>query len=162
VTTRVQNIRRIDPNEWQHFDENVYVGRYAYLRSGRFEGSEWRNSGLGNPFRFLETDSNADKRMRLVTYLRWLNLQLEAHGLLRNTFRQLRDKNLGCWCLDWDGKGPVPLCHAAYLARVVDLFAVSEVQAVCVSNFGEFLIRTGHDNSLPSGREWAFINRVQP
>ena len=31
-------------------------------------------------------------------------------------------KPLGCWCLDWDGTGPLlPLCHAAVLAEELNL-----------------------------------------
>jgi len=135
MTTTVVKVNGFSPNEWTEDDGNRYVGRSLFLRSGRYEGQTWPNSGFGNVFRFQDHFTKAERIECLFFYVRELSHNMNETQILRKAFYELRDKVLGCWCVNWNGLGEVPLCHAAWLARIVDLFHSSE-QGVLVTPSG--------------------------
>lgn len=117
----VINVSGQDPVGWQVQPQNFYVGRFVYLRSGEFEGESWGNSCFGNPYRFEAFKTTKEKRDILFCYLRHLKEKMNKYPLMRQDFLSLQGRVLGCWCLKWDGLGEFPpLCHAAYLARLVN------------------------------------------
>lgn len=132
--TTVQKVNGISPVEWQSDTNNVYCGRSFDIKSGKYAGQEWHTQGWGNPFKLYDFYGRAEKTELLFHYVRELALKLSKSGMLLNQFKELYGRNLGCWCVNWDGHGEVPLCHAAWLARIVDILAVRP--AVLVSPFG--------------------------
>ncbi len=135
MTTRVLKVNGINPNEWQGNPGNEYCGRRVIIKNGPHYGAVWENIGFGNCYKFEADDTDEDKRLKLFHFVQGLNVSLLKAKMLRNRFAKLAGKNLGCWCLNWDGEGRVPLCHAAWLARIVDLFeeTVDGKKAVAVS-----------------------------
>jgi hypothetical protein len=121
VITRVVKVNGLDPNVWQGNPQHVYVGRKVVLRSGAYQGAVWTNLGFANEYKFDADD--ADKRAKLFAYVQGLKVSLERSPVLRKRFSMLAGKTLGCWCVNWDGKGVRPNCHAAWLAGIVDAFA---------------------------------------
>lgn len=150
MTTTVVKVNRLNPTEWQANERHRYVGRYVFLRSGQYEGQSWANSGFANQIRFADGDSNAVKRFKLFSYVEALKQKLEDEPLLMQIFRYLPTKVLGCWCVNWDGLGDVvPLCHAAYLARMLDCLVDRRSVGVTVTPEGRIEPYTGL--SIPSG-----------
>lgn len=145
MITTVQNIRGQNPEEWLANPNNVYAGRWQRIRSGRNAGKEWQNSGLGNPFQFAELDRVDERRYKLFLYLKSIAAQLDENAMLRSIFRSLPGKKLGCWCGDWDGKQKILMCHAAWLANVVNLLADVRVMGVAVSETGIFSLFANRD-----------------
>ena len=89
-----------------------YVGR-------AFAG--WRNTIWGNYGRLACPDEFRDDfvgvhRYHETLYALWLACDKGA-------------KPLGCWCLDWDGTGPTPACHAAVLAEQLNQEFADEIAA---------------------------------
>lgn len=123
LVTTVVRVNGLNPKEFLRAgDRNRYVGRFIKIRNGRFKDMEWPNSGFGNRYRVSEEDGNAERRAKLYAYFVALAIRLQTESMLRNLFFQLQGKALGCWCVDWNNDTPgVPLCHAAWLARAVDL-----------------------------------------
>lgn len=139
VITTVQNIRGQNPEQWLANPKNIYAGRLIRLRTGINKGTHWPESGLGNPFKFAELDRIDERRYKLFLYLKSIAAQLDENAMLRSIFRSLPGKNLGCWCENWDGhKQPIPMCHAVWLANVVNLLADVRVVSVWVSEKGCF------------------------
>ncbi len=126
MTTTVTKVNGLSPAEWLSDENNVYAGRSYDIRSGKHAGEVWHTSGWGNPFRFQDHFGRAEKCDLLFKYIRELARKLTNSGLLLKAFRELPGRNLGCWCCDWDGIGNVPLCHACWLARIVDTMFPSE------------------------------------
>ncbi len=121
--TTVVRVNGLNPKVFLHNGaKNRYVGRFIKLRSGRFKDMEWPNSGFGNKFRVDEEDGNKERQQKLYAYMVVLAVRMQSITSLKNLFFELQGKALGCWCLDWNNDTPgVPLCHAAWLARTVDL-----------------------------------------
>lgn len=134
--TTVVSVRGLNPDEWMSDPQNVYVGREFFIRQGKHQGLIWPNSGLGNPFKFEAGFTLADKIQWLVAYCRHLKQVLNTQPIAREKFFGLQGKTLGCWCVRWSGLGAVPLCHAAWLARIVDLYAEPESIGVAVLSTG--------------------------
>ncbi len=124
--TIVVKVNGKSPELWQAEPGNKYVGRLLVLRSGRYQGQMWGNSGFGNPYIFREKDDRTKRREKLLQYCYRLGNQLKTHGMIRDEFIGMAGKTIGCWCVDWSG-GTIetPLCHACYLAQLVDLFHVT-------------------------------------
>lgn len=139
--TTAQKVNGKSPEAMLADPNNVYVGRSVYLRSGEFAGQVWPNSCLGNPFRVERHDSALERTEKLFKYVEWLAEQLK-NPLVRKDFDNLRGKNLLCWCVNWGGCGKVPLCHAAWLAAMVD--GMGEF-GVAVSDRGTFASITQSD-----------------
>lgn len=108
----------------QSDSKNVYVGGFSYIRSGRFEGQQWRPQGYGNPFKL---DPEIPNRVRAAQdmvdrFEAYIARQMKQHPeRLRPVLKNLIGKTLWCWCCSWDGVSqPRPLCHAAVLADWVN------------------------------------------
>jgi hypothetical protein len=162
MITTVQNVRGQNPEEWLANPKNVYCGRWQRLRTGRYAGQHWPESGLGNPFKFMELDRPDERRYKLFSFLKWLATELETNIERRNIFRTLPGKNLGCWCVNWDGLKQLPMCHAAWLANVVNLLADVRVLSVAVSEKGSFAaLRRGDRPQLLRSHtyEWVLFDQ---
>ena len=101
---RVVNVRKLRTPEQRA--TVVYVGR-------AFAG--WPGTPYGNHHRLPCPDE----------YRRWLLLAIPDDVLaqhLANLWELTGQgaKPLGCWCLDWDGTGPTPGCHAAVWAELLN------------------------------------------
>ena len=120
MPTTVQKINGLSPTEWLADPNNVYAGRSYDLKSGKYQGETWHTQGWGNPFKFQEHFTLAEKSELLFAYVRELAVKLSKSAFLVQQFKELQGRNLGCWCTNWDGLGDVPLCHACWLARIVD------------------------------------------
>ena len=68
-----------------------------------------RTTPFGNPFRVV-----IDPRIAVASFERWLNTTKSGIELKQKAIRELRGKNLACWC------GPTAPCHAEVLLRVVN------------------------------------------
>lgn len=122
----VTKVNGKSPNEWTAIQTNKYVGRHLYLRSGKYADETWPNSGFGNPYRFEKQDSHSEKRSKLFAYCGWLKETLVRSRIIRDAFGELVELAkadtvvLGCWCVEWYGRGMTPLCHAAYLSAIIN------------------------------------------
>ncbi len=108
------------PDEIQADPISIYVGRFHYIRSGRFAGQQWRPKGYGNPFR---PDVEIENRLLAMTdcinrFEAYLARQMQTEpARMVPAMRNLIGKRLWCWCCTWDGVSlPRPLCHAAVYA----------------------------------------------
>lgn len=131
MPTTVTKVNGLSPTEWLADPNNVYAGRSYEIRNGRHVGETWHTSGWGNPFRFQDHFGRAEKCDLLFKYVRELALKLQNNGGLLRAFKELPGRNLGCWCTDWDGTGNVPLCHACWLARIVDTMFEEDLEVMC-------------------------------
>ncbi|WP_397570619.1 DUF4326 domain-containing protein [Schlesneria sp. T3-172] len=145
--TTVVNVRGLNPDEWTADPQNVYVGREFFIRQGKHEGLIWPNSGLGNPFKFENGFTLTEKIEWLFRYTRHLKDVLNTQPLNREKFLGLQGKTLGCWCVRWNGMGDVPLCHAAWLARIVDVYSEPFSTGVVVERSGRILQRAEETDS---------------
>ena len=90
MTERPRRIQRQRTRGWRMPPNTVYVGR----------PSKW-----GDPYE----DSSDSRRGALEAYCWWLLVTPLGHRLLDEARRELRGKNLACWCpLDVE-------CHADVL-----------------------------------------------
>lgn len=100
----------------------VYVGRRC---------AGWPASVWGNPYKpelvYIGQRPRMTAEMRalavqqcLLCYRGWLTARLQCEPATWD-LSLLRGKRLGCWCCDYDGVSePMPLCHAAVLARLAN------------------------------------------
>ena len=137
--TTVANVRGLDPVEWRKDINHFYVGRHVHIRTGKFARRTWGNSCFGNPFRFDKDATEDEKRLLLVNYFQHMKQQLGCYQSIWQSFKMLPGKTLGCWCCDWPGQEldpqnykPLPLCHAAWLAALVDIYFSPEWQGALV------------------------------
>lgn len=104
-----------DPVAWRADPLNLYVGRGVTLRSGRYAGLTWPNSGWGNPYKVSVDQTRYEREQVLVRFQQYL--ASKEGKLLRDALPGLFGLRLGCWCCDWDGiTQPRPLCHACVYA----------------------------------------------
>lgn len=134
--TSVVCVRGLNPTVWQQDVEHVYVGRQAYLRSGPFAGESWGMSCFANPFKVERHMTRDERLIILFSYCQHLRRLLNTSPIAAQHFFLLQGKILGCWCFRWSGHGEPPLCHAAWLARIVDLYAASGSKGVLVTQSG--------------------------
>lgn len=126
MTAIVVKVNGLSPEEWQADPTHIYVGRDFFIRRGPYAHQKWDNSGLGNPFKFEEDDTPVEKRMKLFGYCKWLKTQLTASSILNDKWRGIvgmaatETVSLGCWCMNWNAIGHPPLCHACYLADIIN------------------------------------------
>ena len=83
--------------EWMDDKDHVYVGRKV---GSWLEGSQW-----GNPFN--------PKEHGLETCLRLYEEHIMTSPELSSALGSLKEKNLGCWCLDSN------MCHANTLLKLI-------------------------------------------
>lgn len=90
-----QRIQRRRVKGWKMPAGAVYVGR----------PTKW-----GNPFKIGPSDNDA----AVVMYERWLTITPEGRQIIAAVKRELRGKDLACWCrLDQE-------CHADVLLRIAN------------------------------------------
>jgi hypothetical protein len=84
-----------DLHEWLEDPNNVYIGREGYMtvdgKRCRREGSIW-----GNPFKVR---NESDRDARIASYKAYIVQRIKDENLYEELER-LRDKCLGCWCVD--------------------------------------------------------------
>lgn len=154
MTCTVQKLNGVNSTEWMDQPGNKYVGRYVRIPGGKNAGHHWPNSGFGNPYKF-ENDSESGKRVKLLEYCRHLKRKLNSCKIVSTEFMRLvglaakGQLVLGCWCMDWDGRGKVPLCHAAYLARIIEHLEFKGRTACKISSSGEFSLVYADDAYVP-------------
>lgn len=98
----VTKVNTLKPDERRFV---CYVGR----RHAGWPETKWANTGrLSCPGAFRDSLLAMPKK------------QLDF--LLESLWRESQNgtKPLGCWCLDWDGIGPTPRCHAAVWAELLN------------------------------------------
>jgi hypothetical protein len=142
----VARVNGESPTAWSESRSKFYVGRHVPLFSGRWAPAHWPKTSFGNEFKFVKEDADEDKRQKLSMYLCRLDEEMNSipgsrvGELFKSMIAARVRKNItiGCWCLNWDGSGIVPLCHAAYLARCLDWFRDKRVDQVQVTYDGVF------------------------
>ena len=116
---KVGNLRKetkdktITLKTWMDDPDNVYVGRRGRIFIGTGEDKEifhYKGSKYANPYKVgtKEGEYTLEKSIKLY------KKHLEEDGLQEKAKKELKGKNLGCFC---DQKG---LCHAKVLAEVVN------------------------------------------
>jgi hypothetical protein len=75
---------------------------------------------LANPYPLKKGASDFERSKVLAQYRGWFGQLPDKAGLLRDLWRDTEAGHLplACWCVAWDGTGPMPspLCHATFLA----------------------------------------------
>lgn len=91
----------------KYHEYDVYIGR-----SNSKQKSIW-----GNPFSHLENSTAAfkvkTKKEAVDKYKQWILTQ----PMLLEQLETLRNKRLGCWCVDKNGKG---ICHGRVLIELLE------------------------------------------
>lgn len=118
--TTVVNVRGRKPGDLMNIGNFLYVGR-PVPRCG------WRGSPWANPWKVSREPSEtlrpnevptAEEAVRL--YEGWIRREIQTSHRAY-PIRELIGKQLGCWCVDWNGKGePAAPCHAVVLARIAN------------------------------------------
>jgi hypothetical protein len=111
VNVKVANIRPKYKNlrEWCEDSNNVYVGRagVVFIDGKRYPS---KPSPFANPFKI---DNHHTREDVISLYRDWLHQRLEQEPSLYKDIKQLRGKNLGCWCFP-------EKCHADVLLEILD------------------------------------------
>lgn len=116
---KVQYIRPKYNNlkEWTEDEQNVYIGRagVVFVDGKRFPKHE---SKFANPFK-IGRDGTRDKVLEKFT--NHINDMLTKEPLLWNELMELKNKNLGCWCVDGTCvKEETPaVCHGQILMNLI-------------------------------------------
>lgn len=76
-----------------------------------------RSTKWGNPFR---VGRDGDVEDCVDKFLLWLDGKPDGHALLLDAEKELRDKNLACWCKIWDENGLRVPCHADVLLEIAN------------------------------------------
>jgi hypothetical protein len=98
AVNKPRRIERKSAKGWRMPPNTVYVGR----------GSKW-----GNPFPHHH-QMHYGKDWAHAAYMQWLHTSFHGMRLLRNHLRELRGKNLACWCKAGE------LCHADALLELAN------------------------------------------
>lgn len=156
--TTVECIRGKSPNEWLAEPDHVYVGRFVYRKYGKFAGERWPNCGFGNPYQFIPGATRQEKIQTLFRFCVHLQEKLIDSPLLQREFGKLSGKTLGCWCINWEGQiGDIPpMCHAAWMARIINLFLTTQCELVRVYEIDGAIIPDGK----PIGKFTTFNRRT--
>jgi len=134
--TTVAKVAGCCPRDWLADPDHIYVGRHVLIRSGKYEGDSWPNSGFGNPYKLDRNFTRAERIDGLFRYCKHLKDILNVQPAIRETFLQLQGKTLGCWCVNWGGNSDLPICHAAWLARIVDMYFHPDAKGAVVYRSG--------------------------
>jgi hypothetical protein len=94
----------------------VYVGRRC---------AGWPASIWGNPFKVASPvwgdPIRGDEVSDVQTAVERFEAYLRSNAELMARLPELRGKTLGCWCVNWNGRGePKKSCHAVVLARMIN------------------------------------------
>lgn len=100
---RVVNVRRLRTPE-QRADV-VYVGR---------AWAGWPGTPYGNHHRLPCPDDYRNSLLSIPDDV------LDQHLAKLWELTEQGKKPLGCWCLNWNGEGPTPGCHAAVWAELLN------------------------------------------
>ena len=94
--------------------ENIHLPRTFNMRDGGIAGQNAvridRLTKWGNPFRLRSRASLGERKEVIEAYRCWL---LERPDLVEQAKRELRGKNLACWC------APLP-CHGDVLIEIAN------------------------------------------
>ena len=100
------NLRTVvDVRKWINNENNIYIGRKKdiYIRGKKYtlEGSKW-----ANPHRITNPNRRENVVKRYEQYIR-------NNSTLLRDLRQLKGKNLGCWCYP-------KLCHGNIILNILE------------------------------------------
>lgn len=121
-STRVCNVRvkYIRPQyhnlqQWCEGSNNVYIGRrgIVFIDGVRYPVND---SEFCNPFK---SSNSSDV---IGDYRRYLINRLNNEAGYYEKFIQLRGKNLGCWCAEYDNKGVrsnYGMCHGDVIIEIL-------------------------------------------
>jgi hypothetical protein len=110
VCVKVNNLRKLgytDLEQWINDPNNVYVGRHGriFIHTGNEKKIYHYNSKWGNPYKV--------QKYSLTDALKLYEEYLVSSPLINN-IRELKHKNLGCFC-DQNSQ-----CHAKILAKLAN------------------------------------------
>lgn len=118
--TTVVNIRGRKPRDLMNTRDFLYVGR-PVPRAG-WAGSRWANPWrvAKQPFRVVRSTDVPTVEIAVERYESWIRDMIRRFPS-QFPVSELIGKQLGCWCVDWNGKGePAAPCHAVVLARIAN------------------------------------------
>lgn len=104
--------KTITLKKWMANPKNVYVGRSGRIFIGAGEDKEifhYKGSKFANPYKVGTKEGEYSLEESIKLY----KLHLKNKELIEKAKKELKGKNLGCFC---DQKG---LCHAKVLAEIV-------------------------------------------
>jgi hypothetical protein len=119
INVKVSNIRPEYNNlkEWMKNKNNYYIGRsrVVFIDNKRFPEEK---SLFANPFK-IGQDGN--KNNVIKKYKEYILYKLEISTIIKNEFKKLKNKNLGCWC-----KPEECQCHGDVLLELLDKYTIHE------------------------------------
>ncbi len=111
VNVKVANIRPKYNNlkEWMDDPENVYIGRggVVFIDGKRYPST---SSEFANPYKIGQ---DGDRTEVIEKYSEMVEQKIKSYPELKNKIKNLKGKNLGCWCKP-------DLCHGDILFNLAN------------------------------------------
>ena len=111
VNVKVANLRPMynDLKDWMNDANNEYIGRarIVFINGTRFPQSA---SIWANPFKVGKDGTREDIIIKYETYIKQ---KLENSSELTSALKELKNKNLGCWCKP-------EACHGDVLSKLIN------------------------------------------
>jgi hypothetical protein len=106
VNVKVGHIRPGHDNlqEWCEDPKNVYIGRKGIVfiadENGDKERFPKQDSIWANPFKIPAKGGEEDRKSVITQYEEYIREKLDDGDIPAFELEALRNKNLGCWCVD--------------------------------------------------------------